>query len=67
MEHDGAQIIILGCTGMIDVAKSLSKLLAEGRGCNIPVIDPAMVALKFLEAFISLGLKQSKLTYMSSH
>jgi len=67
VDHDGAHIIILGCTGMIDVAKSLSKLLTERRGCNIPVIDPAMVALKFLEALISLGLKQSKLTYMSSH
>jgi len=64
VEQDRAHVIILGCTGMIDVASTLSRRLREEKGYDIPVIDPAMISLKFLESLIKLGLKQSRLTYM---
>jgi len=65
VQHDGAHVIVIGCTGMVDVAWSLYKMLKEEKGYDVPVIDPAVISLKFLESLISLGLKQSKLTYMT--
>jgi len=65
IEHDGAHIIVIGCTGLIGVALPLYKMLKEEKGYDIPVIDPVGAPVKFLESLISLGLKQSKLTYMT--
>jgi len=53
-DEDGADTLVLGCGGMLGVAQTVSKELA------IPVIDPAVVALKLCEAFIRLRLAQSK-------
>ncbi len=30
----------------------------------MPIVDPSGAALKFAEALVKIGLKQSKLTYM---
>lgn len=55
--EDGADLIILGCTGMIGMAKGLEKKL------GVPVIDPTAAALKMAESMVDLGYSHSKLTY----
>lgn len=63
IKEDKVHVIILGCTGMVGLAKSLQNKLKES-GYDIPVIDPAFAALKILEVYISMGVKHSRLTYM---
>ncbi len=57
IDEDGADLIILGCTGMIGMAKGLEKKL------GVPVIDPTAAALKMAESMVDLGYSHSKLTY----
>jgi len=54
VEEDGAEVIILGCAGMVGYAEKIAKEL------NIVVIDPTSVAFKYVEAMIEAGIKQSK-------
>jgi allantoin racemase len=57
IKEDGADVIVLGCTGFTGLASELSKKLA------VPVIDPLLVALRLCEALISLNISHSKLAY----
>lgn len=57
LEEDGAEVIVLGCTGMTGMAERLSKEL------GVPVIDPIPTAVKFAETLISLGLSHSKISF----
>lgn len=50
-----AEVIILGCTGM------LSLYTEVVRRVNVPVIEPAAIALKTLEMLIDLRLNHSKI------
>lgn len=59
IEQDGADVIILGCTGMVGMAKELYEAL------GFPVIDPAIAALKFAEALYEMGLSHSKKFYVT--
>lgn len=63
IKEDKAHVLILGCTGMMGLAKDLHTMLKKD-GFDVPVIDPASASLKFLEALLELGLRQSRLTYM---
>ncbi|NHV96807.1 MAG: hypothetical protein HA494_03340 [Thaumarchaeota archaeon] len=56
-EEEKAEAIILGCTGMIGMARDLQKAL------GVPVIDPAPAALMMAEALVRLNLSHSKLKY----
>ena len=59
MQEDGADVIILGC---MTLAFSLfDKELSEMLG--IPVINPAIAALKQLEGMVSAGMHHSKMAY----
>ncbi len=51
---DGANVIVLGCTGLAGLSGFLQQEL------HIPVIDPAAAALKTLEAVIRLGVRRFK-------
>ena len=53
-QEDHAEVIVLGCAGMADLAARLS----ESHG--LPVIDGVASAVKLAEAFATLGLKTSK-------
>ncbi|WP_245590375.1 aspartate/glutamate racemase family protein [Aneurinibacillus terranovensis] len=64
IEEDKAHALVLGCTGMMGVAAVLQEKLKK-HGYEVPVIDPAFAATKMLESVISMGVKQSRLTYMS--
>ena len=54
LDEDGSGAIVLGCAGMADLAHDLSQEL------GVPVIDGVGVAVKFVEALVSLGLSTSK-------
>lgn len=62
VETHGAQAIVLGCTGMLDVAKGVARILKE-KGKPAPVIDPTTAAVTLLQSLIRNGLSQSRLTY----
>lgn len=46
-----AEVIVLGCSGLIGLSEELSQLL------GVPVIDPTLVTVKIAEAMVKLGLK----------
>lgn len=62
IETHGAQAVVLGCTGMLDVAKGVARILKE-KGKPAPVIDPTTTAVTLLQSLIRNGLSQSRLTY----
>jgi len=64
IKEDHAHVLVLGCTGMMGVAKEVEKLLKQD-GYDVPVVDAVAASLKFAESLISMGLKQSRLTFMS--
>jgi allantoin racemase len=52
--EDRAEVVILGCAGMADLAASLSQRT------GVPVIDGVGAAVKLVEALVGLGLRTSK-------
>lgn len=51
IEHDGAEVIILGCTAMATISSQIKEKL------DVPLIEPAATTLKMAEAFVRLGLR----------
>ncbi|RLE94886.1 MAG: hydrogenase expression protein HupH, partial [Thermoprotei archaeon] len=54
IEEDGADVLILGCTGMMDLGERLQQQL------GVPVVDPALAALKYAELLVSLNLSHRR-------
>jgi allantoin racemase len=54
IEQHGAEVLILGCAGLGDLAPRVQRAL------GVPVIDPNAAALKLAETLIDLGLSHSK-------
>ena len=50
LSEDGADVIILGCTGLAGMAKKVQDRV------KVPVIDPSGAAIKVAEAIVKLGL-----------
>jgi len=46
IKEDDAHVLVLGCTGMMGVAKEVEKQLRRD-GYDVPVIDPVAASLKF--------------------
>ena len=65
IEEDGAEAIVLGCTGMLQVAQAASERLAD-RGYPVSVINPTTASIGMLELLIRNGLTHSRLTYHSA-
>jgi allantoin racemase len=63
VREDGAHVIIFGCTGMAGLAKEVEEGLRKEGITDVPVIDPAILALKIAEALADMGLSHSKRTY----
>lgn len=63
VREDGAHVIIFGCTGMAGLAKDVEEGLKKDGINDVPVIDPAILALKIAEALADMGLSHSKRTY----
>ena len=53
-EQDGAEVIILGCTGMAPLAQKIREQL------NVPLIEPAATTLKMAELLVKLGLRHNR-------
>jgi allantoin racemase len=63
VREDDAHVIIFGCTGMAGLAKDVGEGLKKEGMDDVPVIDPAILALKVAEALADMGLSHSKRTY----
>ncbi|HVE11267.1 MAG TPA: aspartate/glutamate racemase family protein [Paraburkholderia sp.] len=63
VRQDGAQSILLGCTGFVDVAHRVAVLLEEALGVYVPVIDPNHAGFSFLVSLVRMKLRPSRLTY----
>jgi len=63
VRQDGAHVIIFGCTGMAGLAKEVEDHLSKEGITGVPIIDPAVIALKIAEALVDSGLSHSKMTY----
>lgn len=59
VENDNADVLILGCGGMLGIRERLSQVL------GIPVIEPGVAALKLCEDLIAIKTSQSKKAYPS--
>ena len=59
----GADVLVLGCTGMLGVAAALQSQL-DAESVRVPVVDPTGAALGLLLTLQSMGLKPSRRTYM---
>ena len=64
VSEDGAETVVLGCTGMLGLAQSLAGKM-DAKGIPVPIVDPTASAIGYLEMLIRSGLKQSPLTYMA--
>ncbi len=62
VERDGADVIVLGCTGFLGCAAAIEAYLTK-RGLAVPVIDPIPAAVCMAEAVVKAGLHHSKRTY----
>ena len=62
VKEDGAQGIVMGCTGFVDVAEQVREALAA-EGFEVPVLEAAQSALKLCETYAVMNLRQSRLTY----
>ena len=54
LDEDGCECIVLGCAGMVDMARSFSEEL------GVPVVEGVTAAVKFAEALAALELATSK-------
>ena len=61
--EDGAHVIVFGCTGFTGLSGKVEEGLGERDIVGVPVIDPAVLAVKVAEVFVALGLSHSKRTY----
>lgn len=55
--EDRAQVIVLGCTGLVGLAREIQGEL------GVPVVDPAIASLKLAEVLADIGLSHSKIAY----
>ena len=62
VQQDGADVIVLGCTGFLGCASAMRSQLVEA-GCDVPVIDPIPLAVQMADALVKSGLSHSKRTY----
>ena len=62
LESDGADIVVLGCTGFLGCAQAMQSALRTA-GFEVPVIDPIPATVYMAEALIKSGLSQSKRAY----
>lgn len=62
LQEDGAEVLILGCTGLSWMAPDLRQRLGK-RGHPAPVIQPVWAAVAFAKMLVGLGMRHSPLAY----
>lgn len=45
VRSDGADVVVLGCTGFLGVAEAISRYIREQTGKQVPVIDPMRLSI----------------------
>lgn len=60
VEEDGAEVIVLGCAGMVGYAEEVERKL------GIKVLDPSSVTLKVCEGMVDAGLKHAKRAFYAT-
>ena len=63
VEQEGADVILLGCTGFRGLAQEVRAGVNGMRVRQVPVLDPSLTALKMLETLAVLGLHQSTIAF----
>lgn len=63
VQQDGAQSILLGCTGFVGVAAEVTKRLQAAVGMYVPVVDPNQAGFSFLVSLVRMGLRPSRASY----
>lgn len=63
--EDGTQAIVLGCTGFVDVAETVKERLLSEYTYDVPVLEAGQSAVMMCQLYAKMGLKQSRLTYMT--
>lgn len=63
VREDGAQSLLLGCTGFVGVAGRVQTLLSEAVDAFIPVVDPNQASFGLLVSMIRAGLRPSRRCY----
>jgi len=63
IEKYDAEVLMLGCTGMIGVDISLRNQLLNA-GYDIPVLYPVPISIRYLETLVKNKLSQSRMTYV---
>ena len=57
MNLDGAEAVVLGCTGMMALRSRLQTAL------GVPVIEPLTMAVKYARVLVEAGLRPSRVSY----
>lgn len=63
VRDDGAQSILLGCTGMMGVAAPVAARLEQALGSYVPVIDPNQAGFSMLLSLVRMRLRPSRRCY----
>jgi len=63
VREDGAQALLLGCTGFVGVAQRVSALLEDALQTYVPVIDPNQAGFSFVVSLARMRLRASRVTY----
>jgi allantoin racemase len=63
VREDGADVIVLGCTGFLGLATKIREHLLATFKVTIPVIDPIPATVLAAAAVVDAGLTHSKKTY----
>lgn len=62
IDNDGADVVILGCTGFLGCAEAMRGALSSA-GRDVPVIDPIPATVSVAQALVKVGLCHSKGAY----
>lgn len=63
VRHDGAQVIVLGCTGMSSLVTATKRRLAA-KGIHVPIVEPLRAAVYTALALVLANLTHSKEAFM---
>lgn len=64
VEEDGAEVIVMGCTGTgVDMVPQITRLLEERVGAQVPVVDPVRAAVSLAELCVRHGYRPSGRAY----
>ena len=62
LKEDGAEVIILGCSGVFWLKSFIQKGLAE-LGWEVPVLDGYTSAIEMAKMLVNLGINHSGISY----